>query len=143
MSRHALYAAAAAACLVSFSAHAQNVSLHATLSGASEVPPAQTQATGAFQGTVDAKTHTLNYTLTYANLSGPPAAAHFHGPAEAGKNAGVQTAIANPGTSPVKGSVKLTAEQEQDLQAGKWYVNIHTKAHPAGELRGQIEAGAM
>jgi len=144
MTRRTLFAAAAvAACLVSFGARAQNVQVHATLNGSAEVPPVQTSATGALQGTLDTKSNTLTYTLTYENLSGPAGAAHFHGPAGPGKNAGVQVPIPNPSSSPVKGTAKLTAQQAQELQAGQWYVNVHTKAHGPGEIRGQVEAGAM
>ena len=68
-------------------------------------------------------------------------AAHFHGPAEAGKNAGVQIWISEKGKpfeSPFKGSAKLTDAQAADLMNGQWYVNIHTKANPGGEIRGQL-----
>jgi hypothetical protein len=143
MSRRLLLAAAAAACLVSFGARAQNAQFHAALTGASEVPPVQTQGAGTVEATLDPSSHTLTYTLTYQNLSGPPTAAHFHGPADPGKNAGVEAPIPSAGTSPVKGTAKLTPQQEKDLQGGKVYVNVHTQAHPGGELRGQLQPGAM
>jgi hypothetical protein len=41
--------------------------------------------------------------------------------------------------SPIKGSAVLDDRQVTDLMAGKWYFNIHTKAHPTGEIRGQVE----
>ncbi|MEO6781607.1 MAG: CHRD domain-containing protein, partial [Bradyrhizobium sp.] len=65
-------------------------------------------------------------------------AAHFHGPAEPGKNAGVAVAIPSASTSPVEGSATLTDAQAADLEAGKYYVNIHTAANPGGEIRGQV-----
>jgi hypothetical protein len=37
-----------------------------------------------------------------------------------------------------EGSAILTDTQAEDLMAGKWYVNIHTAAHKAGEIRGQV-----
>ena len=40
--------------------------------------------------------------------------------------------------SPIKGKEVLTPEQMADLQAGKWYFNVHTKANPGGEIRGQL-----
>ena len=73
-----------------------------------------------------------------AGLSGPATAAHFHGPAETGKNAGVAVAIPNATSSPVEGSATLTDAQAADLIAGKYYVNIHTAANPGGEIRGQV-----
>ncbi|MGA7734953.1 MAG: CHRD domain-containing protein, partial [Pseudolabrys sp.] len=36
------------------------------------------------------------------------------------------------------GSATLTDTQAEDLMAGRWYVNIHTTTHKAGEIRGQV-----
>ena len=43
----------------------------------------------------------------------------------------------SPAESPIKGEATLTPEQAQQFAAGEWYVNVHTQAHPAGEIRGQ------
>ncbi len=40
--------------------------------------------------------------------------------------------------NPIKGAAKLTDAQIADLTAGKWYFNVHTAAHPGGEIRGQL-----
>jgi hypothetical protein len=40
--------------------------------------------------------------------------------------------------SPFKGEATLTPEQAQQFAAGEWYVNVHTQAHPGGEIRGQV-----
>ena len=40
--------------------------------------------------------------------------------------------------SPISGEATLTDAQIADLKAGKWYVNVHTMAHPPGEIRGQV-----
>ena len=40
--------------------------------------------------------------------------------------------------SPIKGEATLTDAQAADLLAGRWYVNVHTRAHPGGEIRGQV-----
>ena len=75
-------------------------------------------------------------------LTGPAKAAHFHGPAAAGANSGVQIDIGKMGlASPMHGSATLTAEQETDVMAGMWYINIHTAKHPDGEIRGQVMPG--
>jgi hypothetical protein len=44
----------------------------------------------------------------------------------------------NVGTSPITGTATLTDAQVQALNSGQTYVNIHTAANPAGEIRGQI-----
>jgi hypothetical protein len=110
----------------------------ATLDGKSEVPPATTSGTGTADLDYDAASKKLSWKVTYSGLSGPATAAHFHGPAEAGKNAGVAVAIPNATSSPAEGSATLTDAQAADLLAGKYYVNIHTAAHPGGEIRGQV-----
>jgi hypothetical protein len=110
----------------------------ATLNGKSEVPPNASTATGTADIDYDPATKKLSWKLTYSGLSGPATAAHFHGPAEAGKNAGVAVAIPNAGSSPAEGSATLTAAQAADLEAGKYYVNVHTAANPGGEIRGQV-----
>lgn len=117
--------------------YAETVHLKATLNGASEVPPNQTAGTGTVTATFDTASKQLSWKGDYSGLSGPATAAHFHGPAEAGKNAGVAIPI-TPNTSPFTGSATLTDSQASDLLAGRWYVNIHTAANPGGEVRGQL-----
>ena len=93
------------------------------------------KGTGTF--TYDPATHTLTYNVTYEGLSGPAAAAHIHGPADPGQNAGPVAPLAGT-ASPMKGTVTLTDAQAAELAAGKYYVNIHTAANKGGEIRGQI-----
>jgi hypothetical protein len=87
---------------------------------------------------VDKQTNVLTWTVTYAGLTGPVKAGHFHGPAAAGANAGVALGFSGSVESPIKGSATLTAAQLADLMAGMWYVNLHTAANPGGEVRGQV-----
>jgi hypothetical protein len=79
----------------------------------------------------------LTWTITYKDLTGPATAAHFHGPSDAGKNAGIVLPFKSP-QSPIEGTAVLSETQVADLVAGKWYTNIHTAANPGGELRGQM-----
>lgn len=110
----------------------------ASLNGKSEVPPNATAGTGTADIDYDPATKKLSWKLTYSGLTGPAKAAHFHGPAEAGKNAGVVVAIPGATSSPADGSATLTDAQAADLEAGKLYVNVHTEANPGGEIRGQV-----
>ncbi len=112
--------------------------LKATLDGKAEVPATTSAGKGAADLDYDAASKKLTWKLTYSGLSGPATAAHFHGPAESGKNAGVAVAIPNAASSPVEGSATLTDAQAADLMAGKYYINIHTAANPGGEIRGQV-----
>src|SRR5712672_4723410 len=109
-----------------------------TLDGKSEVPATTSTATGTADLDYDAASKKLTWKVTYSGLSGPATAAHFHGPAETGKNAGVAVAIPNATSSPAEGSATLTDAQAADLVAGKYYVNVHTAANPGGEIRGQV-----
>ena len=109
-----------------------------TLDSKSEVPPNTSAGTGTADVDYDAASKKLTWTLTYSGLSGPATGAHFHGPAEAGKNAGVKVPIPNATSSPAEGSAILTDEQAADLTAGKYYINVHTAANPGGEIRGQV-----
>ena len=77
--------------------------------------------------------------MTFGGFRSDVTAAHIHGPADAGKNAGVVVPLGNAPKSPIHATAKLTPEQEQQLTAGLWYVNVHTKNNPNGAVRGQLE----
>lgn len=94
---------------------------------------------GAGTFTYDPATKALTYTVTYEGLTGPAMAAHIHGPAEPGANAGPVVPFPSA-TSPIAGTVTLTDVQAAELAAGKYYVNVHTAANRGGEIRGQITA---
>jgi glucose/arabinose dehydrogenase/plastocyanin len=88
----------------------------------------------------------LTFNIMYQGLSGAATAAHIHGPAAIGENAGVLIdlspfnggAFGTNGT--LSGSVTLTPDQLAMVLDGRTYVNVHTPANPNGEIRGQILA---
>lgn len=121
--------------LLSGTATAQT--FRATINAAQQVPPNASPGTGQGCMTYDPATMMLSFEINYAGLLTPEIAAHFHGPAPAGSNAGVQFAL--PLGAVKAGSVgPLSSAQEADLFAGLWYINIHTTPFPGGEIRGQV-----
>jgi hypothetical protein len=108
----------------------------AAIDGAQEAPPSGSTATGIGSFTLDGA-KMLNFNISFSGLLGTETAAHIHGPAGPGVNAGVVFGL--PAGSPKVGAVgPLSPAQEADLNAGLYYVNIHSTMFPGGEIRGQI-----
>ena len=136
-----------ALCGSAFVAFAQ-VHLTASLDGSQEVPSVGTAArgTGSFQFNDDFTE--LKYTVAYQGLSGTlTAGAHFH-IGRPGVTGAVVKAIASSG-APSSGTITgswtsadatqpLTQALVESLLTGRVYVNLHTAANPAGEIRGQV-----
>jgi hypothetical protein len=112
------------------------------MNGDQEVPPVTTTGIGIINGTYDESTNTLSFNVEFNGLTSNTTAAHFHGPAPPGINAGVQIGWTGFPTGVTSGSYSnsfvLTQQQEADLLAGLWYANIHTTLHGGGEIRGQM-----
>ena len=113
------------------------------LAGSSEVPANASEGSGTLTAVYDDVTNVLCYFFdrTLGADATKLTAAHFHGPALPGTNAGVAIgvigeAMGTEGTS--GGEVLLTEAQEADLLEGLWYLNLHSDAFPGGELRGQL-----
>ena len=115
---------------------------HLPLSGDQENPSTGSSGTGTFTGRYNEATMELIFTVDFSGLTGTTTASHFHGPAVADSNAGVQIGLSGFPTGVTSGSfsdtVTLNGAQEADLLAEKWYINIHTSAFGGGEIRGQL-----
>jgi len=136
--RSGLTALACAALLgVASPSMAATVNLKADLKAATEVPPTDSKGSGSVTATYDTGSKKLSWKGSVAGLSGPATAAHFHA-GEPGKNGGVVIPIQGADKGSFEGTATLTDEQAADLMAGKWYVNVHTAANKAGEIRGQV-----
>lgn len=129
------------ACCLAAAAHAETKRFHADLNAASEVPPKESDGTGKAEALLDGDSRTLTYAIQYSHLTGPVTAAHFHGPAAPGSNAGIAVPITGGLSNPIKGTATLTEQQASELKQGQWYVNLHTAANPGGEIRGQMLPG--
>ena len=93
--------------------------------------------TGTIAGDYDDVTNSLNYTITWMDLTSAVNNMHFH-VAPVGVSGGVDLGIPGPWSSPQVGSATLTVSQETNLLSGNWYVNVHTLDFPGGEIRGQV-----
>lgn len=110
----------------------------AGLTGAQEVPPVATSATGDAEVRYDSKTGLVHWRVNHGGLSGPVTGAHIHGPSGPGQNAAVVIPFGNLNAMPITGQARITPEQLSQLTSGQWYVNLHTALHPGGEIRGQL-----
>ena len=133
-----LLAAGAAACVLAFHAGAASADeVKVTLSGSQEVPPVTTSASGNGAITVNPD-KTVSGSIATKGISAT--AAHIHAGA-AGKNGSVIVPLAKSGDSgfAVPPGAKLTDEQMKSFKAGDLYVNVHSAAHPGGEIRAQLK----
>jgi len=113
--------------------------------------------TGTFLLTLTGTTMTISG--TFAGLSANSTAAHIHGPSgplpatasvlydftPGGLNLATLGSTSGGingtfGLVPKSGGAYTVSQQMADLNAGLWYLNVHSTAFPGGEIRGQILA---
>src|SRR5262249_23234917 len=121
-------------------AAAEVVQMRAELSATAEVPPNASPARGSAEVSLDTATRQLTWRVSFAHLTAPMTAMHFHGPAATTANAGVVIPIpASPAQAAnVNGTATVTEQQMTDILAGRYYINVHTPNNPGGEIRGQV-----
>jgi hypothetical protein len=108
----------------------------ANLEGSQEVPPVESAGSGAVDISVaDDGTVTGNIELT--GIEGTMA--HIHNGARGSNGPPIITLIKDGTDFTVPENTKLTAEQIELYKNGDLYVNVHSTANPAGELRAQLE----
>jgi len=139
--------------------------VEARLLGLCEVPTISTTAQGTFSAEIDDEGMLIVWTLTYQDLSAPVEQAHIH-LGERRTNGGIMAFLCSnlgngpPDTQPcpettatINGTITpdhVVGPEEQGISAGELeelirgirlgaaYVNVHTTAFPAGEIRGQV-----
>lgn len=116
----------------------------AQLTGANQAPPVTTKGSGTVEGNYNAKTKVITLDLKWSlgNTADTTIMGHIHKGA-----VGVSGPVVIPFTGLPSGatdqqfnftSQPLTTEQETDLKAGNYYVNLHSNTDPGGELRAQL-----
>lgn len=115
----------------------------ASLTAAQETPPVNATAIGSGRVTLNPGRNEASIEITVAGLSGPITGAHVHR-GQAGEAGPVVKELE------VKGNVitgtwrnndpatPLTNALVDDLFNSRLYLNVHTAAHPNGEVRGQL-----
>ena len=114
------------------------------LNGGQELPAVTTGAKGSGTVSIDGKLLTIH--VQYDGLESNFAAAHIHGPAGKGVNAGVlfglsRTDLHQPSdanTGMFTGSAVVSDAIIEAIKEGEAYLNIHTSGNGGGEIRGQI-----
>jgi hypothetical protein len=111
------------------------VVFRATLNGSSEVPSNTSSATGDAVLTFNEATDVFTIVVNYSGVDATGAHIHKGAPTESGGVVFPFDQLASPinYTSP-----PLDSMQKADLFANLYYVNIHSAAYPAGEIRGQL-----
>lgn len=118
------------------SATAEIINFKAELRGASEVPPSDSKGTATVDATFDTVSKKLSWKVIYSGLTGDATAVHFHGPADPYRTAPIILPFHGSLTSPIEGSAVVDQFGPNDFVI--WYLNIHTAAHPGGEIRGML-----
>jgi hypothetical protein len=116
---------------------ASAATVHVTLKGSRETPPVKTMAHGS--GVIEvARDGTVSGKITTRGVKGTMAHIHEGAPGVAGPV--IIPLTAGPhGSWMVPDGSKLTPHQMKEFKAGDLYVNVHSAAHPAGEIRGQLK----
>lgn len=110
-------------------------SMHLSLTGASEVPPVVTQASGMGMIAVGID-RSISGKLMTMGLDGTMA--HIH-QAAAGQNGPVIITLEKSGSQwLVPSGAILTEAQYAAYRDGNLYVNVHTEANKGGEVRAQL-----
>lgn len=126
----------------------------ADLFGSNEVPPVTSEAAGSVSFTMNAEQTSMTFQLLITSKIDSAFASHIHlgaggvngdvvvtlwtGQQDTGYTGTLATGtiIKSDLVGPMAG--KTLADLADSIDAGHTYVNVHTKAHPAGEIRGQL-----
>jgi CHRD domain len=102
------------------------------------------RATGTFTATItkSGTSGVVAWRLTFKRLTGRAVAAHIHSGAR-GKAGPVIVALCAPCKSGASGRARVSASVLNAVEAGRTYVNVHTRKNPAGEIRAQLPVPAL
>ena len=138
-------------------AYATVAGFNVQLSGSEEVPPVDTEATGSAEFKAP-HFDNIGYSVNVSNID-KVTAAHIHS-GKTGENGPIVVTLFktdSPSSEPMNGILtsgnitnadlegpmagKTLTDLNKAMELGETYVNVHTEAHPDGEIRGQITGG--
>jgi hypothetical protein len=99
------------------------------------VPPTSSGATGIVTAAIDDVAKTMAVAVNTLGITGTEAHLHEGAP---GVNGGVLTPLVQTSSGIWSAKVPLTDSQINSALNGNFYVEVHSLAFPAGELRGQV-----
>lgn len=121
-----------------------------TLSGLNEVPTNPSVGTGSATVVLNAAQNQLSVTVNFQNIGGTYTASHIHGPTAATANGPVKWGFVGVPAGWIFSNgnhdgvltnfivTGITPTDVANLNAGLFYVNVHSNTFPGGELRGQL-----
>ena len=128
------------ALIVPIGAQAATINFNFPLEASQQVPPNGSGGTGTCNVALDDVSGSVSVSCSFTDLSTAAIAAHIHGLAPPGINAGVILGLtataATSGT--ITGNGILAADEMTGVLDGLTYINLHTGMYPGGELRGQV-----
>ena len=134
---------------------AADKTFHAKLTGKDQVPTIKTKASGKAEVKMAKGSNDLSYKIEVKNLenvtaahihrgkkaeNGPPVVTLFSGPKKEGKFSGtLSEGMITDKDLAGDFQGKTVNDLVQLIKSGDAYVNVHTDAHPDGEIRGQLK----
>ena len=119
-------------------AEAAIVTVDVTAVGAQENPPVSGPGYAIARFTFDSDTKRLTYQVTVNGISeGFVTAAHIHRGA-IGVNGPIVHNLSLVPFTQIAGTITLSDADVRDLEAGNFYLNVHSTTNPGGFARGQI-----
>lgn len=117
-----------------------------TMTGAQQVPAVASSGTGTLSYTYNKSNRTLTYSITWSGLTDSVNNMGIYGPAVRGQSGALLqsftlSTVQKRKEGTFSGNVYIDEQvfKENDLLAGKYYLNVRTKAFANGEIRGQFE----
>lgn len=108
-----------------------------SMSGAEEVPPVTTTASGNATVSVNDVTGDVTVTGAFTGLTSNATAAHIHNSL---RQPALSLTVPSAKSGAVTGSGRFGATDLADVLAGTAYINVHSVNFPNGEVRGAILA---